>query len=166
MLQLDRILLHGGVLSVLGSLILMGAVYFNPRFARHDLPKDIRDATPPLSKAENLQALAFMIPFLALVVLIPFFSGLTLEGPAGGRASFLALFLDIFGVIFVFNLVDFLILDCLIYCTITPRFVIIPGTDGFAGYKDYAHQARAHVRGTLLQAVLALLLAGLVNIIK
>lgn len=166
MLELDRILLHGAVLSVLAALILMGAIYFNPRFARQDLPKDIQDATPPLSKKEKLQALAFAIPFFALVVLVPLLSGLTLEAPAGGQVSFLVLFLHIFGVVFVFNLFDLLILDCLIYCTITPKFVIIPGTEGFAGYKDYGHQARAHVRGTALQAVLALLLAGLVFVIK
>jgi hypothetical protein len=166
MLELDRILLHGVVLSVPASLILMGAVYFNPRFARQDLPKDIQDATPPLSKKEKLQALAFAIPFFSLGILVPLLSGFTLEAPDGGQISFLVLFLHIFGVIFVFNLVDLLILDCLIYCTITPRFVIIPGTEGFAGYKEYGHQVRAHLRATALHAVLALLLAGLVFVIK
>jgi len=166
MLELGRILLHGAVLSVPASLILMAAVYFNPRFARQDLPKDIQDATPPLSKKEKLQALAFAIPFFALAVLVPFLSGFTLEAPAGGQVPFLVLFLHIFGVIFVFSLFDLLILDCLIYCTITPKFVIIPGTEGFAGYKDYGHQARAHVRGTALQAALALLLAGVIILIK
>lgn len=106
MLELDRILLHGAVLSVPASLILMGAVYFNPRFARQDLPKDIQDATPPLSKKEKLQAGAFAIPFFALVVLVPLLSGLTLEAPAGGQVPFVVLFLHIFGVVFVFNRVD------------------------------------------------------------
>ncbi len=166
MLDLGRILLHGAVLSALGSLILMGAVYFNPRFARQDLPKDIRDATPPLSKREKWQALALAVPFFALVVFIPLLSGLTLEAPDGGQVSFLVLFLHIFGVIFVFNLVDLLILDCLIYCTITPKFVVIPGTEGLPGYKNYGHQIRAHLRGTVLQSVLALLLAWVVTFIK
>ena len=166
MLELGRILLHGVVLSVPASLVVMAAVYFNPRFARQDLPKDIQDATPPLSKKEKLQALAFAIPFFALVVLVPFFSGFTLEAPAGSQVPFLVLFLHIFGVIFVFSLFDLLILDCLIYCTITPKFVIIPGTEGFAGYKDYGHQFRAHMRGTVLQVVFALLLAIVVILIK
>lgn len=166
MLELHRILIHGAILSVPASLLLMAAVYFNPRFARQDLPKDIQDVTPPLSKKEKLQALAFGIPFFALVVLVPLLSGISLEAPAGGRVPFLVLFLHIFGVVFVFNVVDFLILDCLIYCTITPKFVIIPGTEGLAGYKDYGHQARAHLRGTALQAAFALLLAGVVFLIK
>jgi hypothetical protein len=166
MLEIGKILLHGAVLSVPASLVLMAAVYFNPRFARQNLPMDIQDATPPLSKKEKLQALAFGIPFFVLVVLIPFLSGFTLEPPAGGQVPFLVLFLHIFGVIFVFSLFDLIILDCLIYCTITPKFVIIPGTEGFAGYKDYGHQARAHVRGIALQTALALLLAGVILLIK
>lgn len=166
MLELDRILLHGAVLSAPASLILMGAVYFNPRFARRDLPKDIQDATPPLSKKETLQALAFTIPYIALLVFVPLLSGFTLEAPAGGQVPFSVLFLHIFVVLFVFNLVDLLILDFLIYCTITPKFVVIPGTEAFAGYKDYGHQARAHVRGTVMQTVLALILAGLVFFVK
>lgn len=166
MLAFDQILMHGIVLSIPGSLILMAAVYFNPRFARKDLPKDIQDATPPLSRKEKLQALAFTIPFLALVVFVPLISGFRLEASAGGQVPFTILFLHIFGVLFVFNLVDVLILDCLIYCTITPKFVIIPGTEGMAGYKDYGHQIRAHVRGTALQAVLALLLSGIVILIQ
>ena len=166
MLELGRILLHGVVLSVPASLVVMAAVYFNPRFARQDLPKDIQDATPPLSKKEKLQALAFAIPFFALVVLVPFLSGFTLDAPAGSQVPVLVLFLHIFGVIFVFSLFDLLILDCLIYCTITPKFVIIPGTEGFAGYKDYGHQFRAHMRGTVLQVVFALLLAVVVILIK
>jgi hypothetical protein len=42
-----------------------------------------------------------------------------------------------FEVVFIFNLVDWLILDWLIFCVITPRFIIIPGTEGMAGYKDF-----------------------------
>ncbi len=166
MLAFDQILMHGIILSVPGSLILMAAVYFNPRFARKDLPKEIQDATPPLNRKEKLQALAFTIPFLALLVFVPLFSGFTLEAPGGGEVPFTILSLHIFGVLFVFNLVDLLILDCLIYCTITPKFVVIPGTEGLAGYKDYGHQIRAHVRGTALLAVLALLLAGVVVLMR
>lgn len=32
---------------------------------------------------------------------------------------------------------DLLILDWLIFVTIQPDFIVIPGTEGLAGYKDY-----------------------------
>jgi hypothetical protein len=166
MLDFGRILLHGAILSGIGSLLVMSAVYFNPRFARKDLPRDIQDATPPLTRKEKLQALAFGVPFFALVIGIPLASALTLQSPSNGDVPFLALSIHIFGVIFVFNLVDLFILDWLIYCTVTPRFVVIPGTEGFAGYKDFGHQFRAHIRGTILMAVLSLVLAGIVVLFR
>ena len=52
-------------------------------------------------------------------------------------------FLSAFVVLVVFNLVDRLILDWLVFCPLTPRFVVLPGTEGMAGYKDY----RMHFRG-------------------
>jgi hypothetical protein len=141
-------------------------VYFNPRFARKDLPRDIQDATPPLTTKETLQALAFAIPFFAAVIGIPFVSALALQSQSNGDVSYLALSIHIFGVILVFNFVDLFVLDWLIYCTITPRFIVIPGTEGFAGYKDFGHQFRAHIRGTILQAVLSLMLAGIVVLFR
>ena len=166
MIDVGRILLHGAILSGVCSLLIMSAVYFNPRFARSDLPRDIQDATPPLTRKEKLQALAFTVPFFALCIGIPLVSALTLESPSNGDVPFLALFIHIFGVIFVFNLVDLFILDWLIYCRITPRFIVIPGTEGFAGYKDFGHQFRAHIRGTILMVVLSLLLAGIVVLFR
>ncbi|MHC4428288.1 MAG: nitroreductase [Planctomycetota bacterium] len=165
MLDVGRILLHGAILSGVGSLIVMSAVYFNPRFVRKDLPRDIQDATAPLSGKEKLQALAFAIPFFALCLGIPFVSALTLP-PSNGEVPFIALAIHIFAVILVFNLVDLFILDWLIYCTITPRFIVIPGTEGMAGYKDFGHQFRAHIRGTILQIFLSLALAGIVVLIR
>lgn len=85
MLELDGILIFRVVLSVTGFLVLMGAVYFNPRPGRNDLPKNIQDATPPPSKREKLQALGFGIPYLPLVILVPLLSGLTLDAPDGDR---------------------------------------------------------------------------------
>jgi hypothetical protein len=165
-LDVGRILLHGAVLSGIGSLLIMSAVYFNPRFARKDLPRDIQDATPPLTRREKLQALAFAVPLFALGIGIPLVSALTLQSAGNGDVPFLVLFIHIFGVILVFNLVDLFILDWLIYCRITPRFIVIPGTEGFAGYGDFGHHFRAHVRGTILMAILCVMLAGVVVLFR
>lgn len=165
MVDVGKILLHGAILAGLASLLLMSAVYYNPRFARRGLPGDIKEKVSPLTKGEKQRALFFAIPLLVLIVGGPFLSGLSLAIQAQGATSFLYIALHVFGVGFVFNLVDLVLLDWLIYCTITPRFVVIPGTEGLAGYKDYLFHLRAHVRGTALQVILALVLAGLVTIV-
>ena len=54
------------------------------------------------------------------------------------------------GVLLIPFFVDLLILDWLIFCTITPSFAVYPGTEGFAGYKDYGFHLKAHARGILL----------------
>ncbi|MCJ7739553.1 MAG: nitroreductase, partial [Anaerolineae bacterium] len=81
----------------------------------------------------------------------------------GGDISFLLLFLNAFGVAFTFNLVDLLLLDWLMFCTITPRFVVIPGTEGMEAYKDYSYHFKASMIGTILSVVAGLVIAGIVS---
>jgi len=42
----------------------------------------------------------------------------------------MSLWLYAFGVAFAFNLWDWLILDWLVFCTITPKQFVIPGSEG------------------------------------
>jgi hypothetical protein len=35
------------------------------------------------------------------------------------------------------------------FCTITPKFLVIPGTDGMAAYKDYGYHFRGFLIGTV-----------------
>ena len=58
----------------------------------------------------------------------------------------------------MFNLVDLLVMDWLIVCTITPRFLVLPGTEGMAGYKDY----RTHPRGFVIGSAVAIMGSGLI----
>ncbi len=46
--------------------------------------------------------------------------------------------------------------------TLTPSFVVIPGTEGMASYKDYMHHLRGFLIGTLLSTALGLLMAAVV----
>ena len=108
-------------------------------------------------------SLIFGIPFLVLLVAVPFISTLALKRQDGGDVSFLQLFLNAFGVAFAFNLVDLLLLDWLMFCTITPKFVVISGTEGMEGYKDYSYHFRASMIGTVLSVVAGLVIAGIVS---
>lgn len=164
MLDLETILVHGAVLSVSGSCILLAAVRFNPRLAARDLPEEIQARTPLLTKGERLQATLFAVPFLALVLVVPLLSGLSFVAQSEGGVPFLLVFLPIFSVLFVFNLVDLLILEWLIYCTLTPTFVVIPETEDLPAYKDFSDHLRAQLRCLVLQAVVSLALAGLARV--
>ncbi|MFE6014597.1 nitroreductase, partial [Bacillus thuringiensis] len=74
-------------------------------------------------------------------------------------------YLHTFGILMIFNLVDLLIIDWLIFCWITPRFVVIPSTAGMKGYKDYKFHLRGAIVATQILAIVSLFLAGIATTI-
>jgi hypothetical protein len=163
MWNLGRTLFEGAILSVLASILLIAILRFNPRLFLQDYPEEIQNQVPPKTEKEKRQSLIVGIPFLIVVVAVPFISTLTLKHQSGEAVSFLHLFLNAFGIVFIFNLVDLLLLDWLMFCTITPKFVVIPGTEGSEAYKDYGYHFRASITGTILSIVGGLVIAGIVT---
>ena len=163
MLNLGKIVLDGAILSTVASLILIASLYFNPRLFLQDYPKDIQSKVPPKTEKEKRQSLIVGIPFLIVLVAVPFISTLALKRQCAEDVSFVHLFLNAFGVAFIFNLVDLLLLDWLMFCIITPKFVVIPGTAGMGGYKDYFYHFKASIIGTILSVVVGLVIAGIVS---
>ena len=74
--------------------------------------------------------------------------------------NFFAAFLTDFFVLFTFNLVDLLIIDWLIFVTLQPSVIILPGTEGMAGYKDYRFHFIGFLKGILFSAAFALVVAA------
>ena len=162
LLNIERTILNGTILSVMASTLLVAALRFNPRLFLQDYPEDIQNQAPPQTDQEKKQSLLVGIPFLILLAAVPLISTLALKRQGGEEVSFLQLFLNAFGVVFIFNLVDLLLLDWLIFCFITPQFIVIPGTEGMAGYKDYFFHFRAFLKGTVLSTAAGLVIAGIV----
>lgn len=158
----SRILVDGAVLSALAVLLIFASLRANPRIWLNDFPSDIRQAVPPKTDAEKRQSLLWGLPFLAVLLGGPLVSNALLEHQQGGSVSFGALFLNGFGVALFFNLVDLLIVDWLVLCLFTPRFLIIPGTEGMAGYHDYGHHFRGFIIGIGVSAALGVLTATVV----
>jgi len=165
MFDLTKVLIDGAVLSILASIILIGSGMYNPRLFLQDYPAEIQAKVPPKTQREKRLSLVVGIPFMVLLLAMPFISTLTLKGQHGGAIEFLPLFLHAFGVIFIFNLVDLLLLDWLIFCYFTPSFFVIPGTEGMAAYQDYGYHFRASLIGTGLSVVGGLVIAGIVFIL-
>ena len=162
MFSLCKVVIDGAILSVIASLLIVVSLRINPRMWLQDYPQDIQNRVPPKTDMEKRQSLIVGIPFLVVLAAVPFISTLALKRQGGGDASFLQLFLNAFGVAFIFNLVDLLVLDWLMFCTITPRFLVIPGTEGMEGYKDYYYHFKASLIGTVISIVAGLVIAGIV----
>ncbi|MHA1966121.1 MAG: hypothetical protein ACW97G_16215 [Candidatus Thorarchaeota archaeon] len=88
-----------------------------------------------------------------------------LEGLYGGSLPLLDAFLNFFGIVMFGNIADFVVLDLLIVGTITPDWVIIPGTEHMRNkeYKEFRlYHAKGHARALILLVILSLLFAAAV----
>ena len=66
-------------------------------------------------------------------------------------------------VFFLFATVgDLLILDWLIVSRITPKFVIIPGTQQ-EDYRDFSHHFKGHAKALIAIVPIFLILAGIIS---
>ncbi len=158
----NRIVIDGAVLSALATLVILLSLRTNPRIWLNDFPPDIRNAVPPKSDAEKRQSLRWGLPLFAILLGGPLVSCVLLERALPSPAGFPLLFLHAYAVAFIFNLVDLLIIDWLIICAMTPRWLVLAGTEGMAGYSDYRHHFRGFLVGCIASAVFALPAATIV----
>jgi hypothetical protein len=154
-----RILRDGALLSLAGSTYLLVLLRFNPRIFLRHYPKEVREIVPPKSEKERRMSL-----LLGLLIAVPFAAVLLWRTATLGSHSFWELFAYAFGVLFIFNLVDLLILDWLIVCWIEPRWVILPGTEHIVIPKQYFHHFKGFLQGTVGLGIVGLAIAALLSI--
>ena len=147
----------GLLLSVVLSLIVFISLWHEPRMWLHDAPKSLQAKVPPKNAREKRITWAYSAIFLPLFFGVPLASGI-LQQLAHPELGFWDIFLHAAGIVLVFGLVDLVLIDWLVICYWTPRFTIIPGTEGDPAYKDYAF----HFHGFLI-GVPILIVTGLVT---
>jgi hypothetical protein len=165
----ENILVHGIITFILLLVYLLPVMRFlNPRiWAFSDYPKAITSIVEPQTKREQQIGTLLFLPFLILMIGIPLISTLILESTYVVQIPFLDAFLNAFAVLMFGNAADLFILDLLIVGTITPTWVIIPGTEHLKDteYKAFRKEhAIGHVYGTIAMAILSAILALVVVI--
>ena len=78
------------------------------------------------------------------------------------KTTFLNMLGFIFIIVMMWNVIDLVLMDCLIVCTITPKWVVIEGTEGCKGYKDYMFHFKGFMIGCVYSAISAVVLSGIV----
>jgi hypothetical protein len=160
-----RTIFDGLILSAIATIFILITMRLKPRVWLQDYPDDVQALVPPKTEEEKRLSLVLGIPFLILLFAVPFISTLALKSRHQEDVSFFLLATNAFGVAFVFNVIDWLVLDWLMFCTITPQFVVIPGTEGAAGYKDYWFHFRGFLIGTVFSAVAGLVIGAIVSLV-
>jgi len=151
-------LLYGSMYSLIlaGSFLLLARI--NPEAWLNDYPPDIQAKFGPMSAKAKRVRLVFGIPIMLFMLGFPFFVVFQLAHI--NPLTFWQVFGSLLTLFTFFNLFDLLIIDWLVFNTIQPRFVILPGTEGLAGYKDYGFHFRASLKGQIGLTLFSLILAG------
>lgn len=154
---------HSGLYVALATIFLLTLVLHNPRLMLQDYPPAIQEVVPPKKEGEKRLSTWLGLPFILILFIFPVYATFVFQAQTGG-AGFLSLWLYAFGIAFAFNLWDWLVLDWLVFCTITPKRFVIPGSEGHPAYKDYFFHFRGFLIGTVLSAVMGIVGAGIVTI--
>jgi hypothetical protein len=152
-------LVYGGVLSLVLSILLIALLWFNAEIMLGDYPPDIRAMHGPMSgrskRQKPIAAILVGAPALAVVAL----SFSAVRAHDGGGISFQTAFVHLFLMFQVFNVIDLLLLDFSLVAFV-PRFFVLPGTEGAAGYKSYWFHCRGFLIGIVLILVVSLVMAA------
>jgi hypothetical protein len=160
-----RVLRDGAVLSVVASTYLLVLLRFTPRMFLRHFPKQVRDIVPPRSDRERRMSILLGAPLGILFIGSVFASALRWRASVHRSLSFWELFAHVFGLFFLFNLVDLLILDWLIVCKFTPRWLIIPGTEHIVIPKEYLYHFKGFLIGTVISVIGGVAIAALLHVL-
>lgn len=145
---------HLVIYNLTASLLVYGSLAYNPRLWLHRMPPEVRGKVPEKTPQERKSFLVVAIPFLLLLFGYPVIY--TLQT----KADFLINFVTLCAFFASFAVWDTLVLDLLIFCTFTPRFVIIAGTER----KDYSNM-RYHIKSGTKGLLMSLVFSGVVALI-
>jgi hypothetical protein len=158
----NHALAYGVILGGVLFTLVLGLTRINPEIMLKDYPPDVQAKYGPMSERSKRQRLPVAIFFIAVLLGIVAISFREVRTITGGDIPFLDAFVHLFVMFSTFNLLDWLVLDWLIVVTIRPSFMILPGTEGLAGYKDYRFHFRGFVTGIGITVVASVLVAGIV----
>jgi len=158
MIDLSFTVIHSLIYAVIFSTFTLITLFINPRIWLQDYPDKIKKIVPSKTEKEKKQTVVLSVFFILIFIGYPIITLLLYKN----SITFFSLFLHFF-ILFQFsNLIDLLILDWIIFCTITPKRIIITGTTVEDGYKDYKFHFIAFLKGIVITTFAALILPGLV----
>lgn len=157
---------YGMLFSLWFNLVVIASLYLAPELLAQDYPAAIQQRA-------QLPVQTSMTPVLVLAVAL--WGGLlVLIGLANREINrehtfrFLNTWLTLLLALEIMSISDVLIADWLVFCTINPDFLILPGTAGMPEYKDYWYHVEEFFRpvGHISMIVISLFAAFVYNLGK
>lgn len=157
-------LAFGLVLSAILFGLLLVVLRANPEIMLNDYPPDIQAKWGPMTERTKRQRVLVAGAFLMVILGVGAWSLKSLPALVARDVTFAAAFAH-FAIMFgTFNILDWLVLDWgLVYWQ--PRFVVLPGTEGMAGYGNYWFHFRGFLIGIPIVLAGSALFAAVVSIL-
>ncbi len=133
--------------------LMAGSLKMGPEIWLNDYPPDIKARYGAISPKAKQQGYLLAIPFFLVTIGGAIWSTVRLKQQHGGTLPFHTAYLHTFAIVMSFWLTDLVLMDWLVFATWTPAIVVLPGTEGMAGYKDYGFHLRAHLRAAPALAI-------------
>ena len=159
MALLQHSLLYGLILSAGLTVIMIISYAWKPAVWADDYPPDIRARVGPMDEQTKRLKLVVAVPFFVFIIAV--LAAAVRALPAGLTTDFPTVFATAFLVVLVFNTVDLVVLDWLYFIVWQLCWLILPGTEGLAGYRDLGFHVRGFFKGLGFCFVAALLTASI-----
>lgn len=155
-----NLIFHLFTYYLLLSILLYASLAYNPRMWLHRMPPEVTAKVPAKTPGEKRLLLTTVaIPFLLLLVGYP--TIYVLQWDANWLNSFLILCAFFAG----FDVWDTLVLDILIFCKFTPRFIIIAGTTR-EDYANMKYHLISGVKGLAISVISSGVLASILVFVR
>lgn len=150
---------HLTLYNLIASILIFGSLAYNPRMWLHRMPPEVVAKVPGKTAKERRMMAYVALPFLGWILVYPIIY------VAQHQAGFMANFLVFCAFFTGFAIWDTLVLDLIIFCTLTPGFVIISGTVR-EDYSNMKYHLVSGAKGILLSLVFSAVLAVIVLFVK
>jgi hypothetical protein len=158
-------LIYGIGLSLVLTTITVVSGVIAPDMWVSKYPPDIQQRYGPMSpRAARLRPNIAVLVFMA-ALLVPILGLFHLHAEVG-EVTFLLAFAFSSGMLLVFNTFDLIVLDWLLFCTVQPKLMVLPGTQGMPGYRDYRFHFIGFLKGLIFCAAGGLFIAFLWVVIQ
>jgi len=159
-LVLNNAFVYGLALSFVLGTIMAISLALAPDMWVGDYPPDIRAKYGPMSRRAARLRPFIALPFFLANLVLPLLALNSLESKVG-FVPFLPALASSFIVFLTFNLFDLLIADWIVFSTLRPKPIVLPGTEGMPGYRDYRFHFVGFLKGLVFCLVASLVVAAI-----
>lgn len=154
-----NLLTHLMIYNLAASIWLYGSLAYNPRLWLHRMPPEVRSKVADKTPEERKLFAGIALPFVLLLFGYPIVYAIQQDADLLTCSRILLAFFASFA------LWDTLVLDVLIFCKLTPHFVIIDGTRR-EDYSNIKYHLVSGTKGLGMSIVFSGLLALVITFIR